>query len=228
MTSNLWGQTNDLDSIRWIRIYKSEINLKLFEFHGMNDSTLIGSIWKSAYYGEQLFFLESTDISDKKPSYFELFKFPQTDSLEVDSCITYSWDIYEDQLSNAIVFAFNDNNPMTDISGAPIIIDCGGGMLCFTYPPKTYTVTPILEINEIRIKEKLIHNKKTDEIEYVPIAIQLTPQLVSRMGSNIWIDLSKLRRKKPSIENHEWYDFIKNRNYNGIQYMQLKNTTNMH
>lgn len=222
MTSNLWGQTNAIDSIRWLRLSNSEINANLFGFSGMNDSTLIGSIWKNAYYGEHVFFLESTDISDKKPSYIELLKFPQTDSLEVDSCITYSWDLYEDQLSNAILFAFNDNNPMTDIHGAPIIINCGGGMMCFTYPPKTYTATPISEINEIRIKENRVHNKTTNTIEYVPIAIQLTPQLVGKVGFSIWIDLIKMREKTPSIEHQEWYEFIKNRNYNGIQYMQLK------
>lgn len=226
MTSHLWSQSNDIDSIRWIRIIKSEINFNLFDFHGMNDSSLIGSIWKSAYYGEELFFLESTDISDKNPSYFELLKFPQTDSLVVDSCITHYWDLYEGQLSNTIIFAFNDNNPMTDINGDPIIIDCGGGMLCFTYPPKTYTVTPISEINEIRIKEKRVFNETTNKFEYVPIAIELTPQLVSIMEFSIWIDLIKMRDKLTIIENQEWYDFIKRRNYNGIQYMQLKNTTN--
>lgn len=187
----------------------------------MNDSTLFGSIWRNAYYGNPVFFFESKDISDKAPKYFELMKFPITDSLEIDSSITFTWDVNRNQFSNAIVFAYGEN-PLTDVYGEPIIIHCGGGALCFTYPPETYTVTPISEINEIRIKEIRIFNDVSQTYKFVPIAIQLTPQLVSRMQDDVWLDLNKMQGKTPNIVNEAWYTFIFERRYEGSQYMQLK------
>lgn len=224
LTSNIWSQTDNIDSVRWIRIYDTPQNSLLFEYHGKNDSTLIGAVSKNAFNGEEIFFLESTNISDKSPKYFKLTKLPVVDSLDVDSCITFTWEVSQQQILNSIVYAYNDGNPLNNVFGEPIIVHYEGGALCFIYPPNTYTITPISEINELRIKEVRVFNEKNMEYEYVPIAIQITPQLVGKTGTETWLDLTKLKEKIINIENQGWYNFILNKKYVGMQYMQLKHS----
>lgn len=223
----VWGQSSFEDSVRWIRVDNSESNAVLFEFKGMNDSTLFGAIWKGAYYGEGIFFLESKDISHKVQSYPALIKFPLIDSLKVDSCITAYREIYEEQLANAIVVAFNDNLPLTNSIGDVIILDCGGGMQCFSYPPKTYNVIPIAEIKEIRVKEIREFNSISNQYEYKPIAVLLSPQLVGKVDFEIWCDLSRLNEKSPDISELDWFRFITSKEFTGVQFMQLPSTTNI-
>ena len=62
------------------------------------------------------------------------------------------------------------------------------------------------------------------EYEYVPIAIQITPQLVGKTGTETWLDLTKLKEKIINIEYQGWYNFILNKKYVGMQYMQLKHS----
>ncbi len=211
------------DSVYWVRIVNSKSTAKLFEYKGINDSTLVGCIQKNALQGNSIFFLESNDIADKSPKYPSLMRFPNIDSLTLSECVTEYTYFPKDNRS--IIFAYNKHLPLIDASVEVIIvIDVLTGTQFFINAPETITLTPIKHLSEMRIKIERQFNKTTNDFEFVPAAVQLLPQAISKMNYSIWLDLYKLKQNTPAIENQEWYKRISEIVIKGEKYMQTTTT----
>lgn len=213
---------NETENTRWIRILKSENNQLLFNYTFLNDTSLIGKVQHCASQGDNIFYLQSDDIADLSPLYFELIANPIIDSLNLEYCSFDQLQNYQNYNEPNITIAFNSLIPFKDELGDDIItFDNSTGFELYTYPFRTLTIIPVKEIEEIRIKEIRIQNSETYQFEYIPVAIEIMPQYFGNSNSHVWIDLNKLKTKYPSIENDAWYNFIMRKEYNGKQYMQI-------
>lgn len=119
--------------------------------------------------------------------------------------------------------AVQANHPMLNHFGEDSIQIMSDGTMSFVYPEPEVYIFPAAKCDEIRIKENRKYNEKTKSYEYVPIAMSfyLRGNKYARGHEKFWIDLNEFFSELDSKTKYPWYDAIKNRHYQGFQYMQV-------
>lgn len=208
---------------RWINLKSDAHNSILFQTENHSDSlkNMIDFIEKMTKEGASIYFLEKNDIEDKFKYYADIFAFPNRDSIlaKYPDDHFVKWKLKNPQ--NFIVGLKYYCSLKTADSLDVVIIENGGDELVLI-APIIYTFIEKNAISNIRIREELIYNSKTQTFEFSPVGIFLAPQVGNNSNYEIWIDFERLKSNIPNPEKYDWYNFILNKQYSGVQYMQTE------
>src|SRR5690554_1702185 len=98
------------------------------------------------------------------------------------------------------------------------------GKITKVYPPP-YIIESLQAryCDEIRIKESRIYNKKSKRYEFVPVGLSIIKKQPSYSDQFkiFWVDLEELFNTVSEKDKYPWYNALKNKEYQGFQYMQV-------
>ncbi len=110
-------------------------------------------------------------------------------------------------------------NPLINVYGQDSL-DSNGH---YAYPPDRIYVFPARESDEIRIKEERVFNDSLDSYEFIPVGLSFYFEKSEnfRGHEKFWVDLKELFENLENPEKYPWYSAIRNKEYQGFQYMQV-------
>lgn len=115
------------------------------------------------------------------------------------------------------------DNPIVDEFGDPIIVTDETGWLHFVYPEREVYLLKTSDIHQIVIKEIKNSNKKADEPDFIPsdIGFFITDEEGKRPSELFWVNIEELRNNIIEENHYPWLDAINHSNYKGTLIRQV-------
>lgn len=208
------GQSTDTScvEVKWVNVKVESIDSALF-------LSMIKTIEELTVNGEGIYFLESTDISQKRKFYPHIIANIKKDSLRYDVDFTYP---YRGKESSFIVamdgyYTFCDENGKNQTVYEYYEDYPDSKSEVYVYPPRSFYEFVPSKIKEVRVRQKKVWNDQKEEFEFITEAISLYPNYGFSGKLECWIDLNKLQLL---VEESSWINFFIEQEYDGYQYMQ--------
>lgn len=117
----------------------------------------------------------------------------------------------------------DQDNPIVDEFGDPIIETDATGGLHFVYPEREVYPLKTSDIHQIVSKEIKNSNKQTDEPDFIPsdIGFFMSEQEGARPREVFWINIEELKNNITAEEYYPWLSSINNLNYKGTLLRQV-------
>jgi hypothetical protein len=197
---------------RWISVKQNDDNKELFS--NLEDGSNI------LFFIKKLVESNIMNIYDEDNSYIRKGEWYRIPNVKYEVNPQSKDTLYTDSISGRFKIYHESTSPLINVYGEDSTIMYDGSTILAVYPPKKYYYINIDEIDEIRIKESRVFDKKIDEFKFIPTGLSFSMNHDGYRKELFWVDLNDLLPLLESKGYIKWMEFVKNKKYIGFQYLQ--------
>ena len=198
---------------RWISIKPMEANKNIFLQNEKDTVDLVYTL-KKLVENEKINTYNQSHAPELNRNIKTLFNFDFRDSYCEDAKYPSSESYYE--------IIQKSKEPYLTMYLEDSVIISPDGTETIVYPPPVVYPFMTREFNEIRIKESRVYNESLKRYEFIPVGLSIYygEYTYHPNYKMFWVDIEELFNAIEEKDKYPWYEAIKNKEYQGFQFMQ--------